>query len=173
MYNMLPTGTQQLLVRYLYIKLCPLIQPPPPTHTHTHKQTNKQTNKQTKNILEQSTRFCSLSETSFPVDLKCCPSRDPVVLNAQQEPHWPCAPHTQQADRWNRLLYSNVLVHAVTTLELKFPGNVKFNFKFLFLATFHHTIPFPQCRKHTSRYIGSIKCTQKKFSHSKHSLLAR
>ena len=37
--------------------------------------------------LEQSTRFCSERETSFPVALKCCPSRDPVVLNAQQEPH--------------------------------------------------------------------------------------
>ena len=40
-------------------------------------------------ILEQSTRFCSESETNLPVALKCCPSREPVVLNAQQEPHWP------------------------------------------------------------------------------------
>ena len=44
------------------------------------------------NILEQSTRFCSERETSFPVALKCCPSRDPVVLKAQQEPHWPYMP---------------------------------------------------------------------------------
>lgn len=39
--------------------------------------------------LEQSTRFCSLSDTSLPVFLKCCPSIAPVVLKAQQEPHWP------------------------------------------------------------------------------------
>ena len=38
-------------------------------------------------VREQSMRFCSERETSFPVALKCCPSRDPVVLKAQQEPH--------------------------------------------------------------------------------------
>ena len=42
------------------------------------------------NTPEQSIRFCSERETSFPVALKCCPSRDPVVLKAQHEPHWPC-----------------------------------------------------------------------------------
>ena len=38
----------------------------------------------------QSIKFCSESDTSFPVLRKCCPSRDPVVLNDQQEPHLPC-----------------------------------------------------------------------------------
>ena len=38
---------------------------------------------------EQSTRFCSLRETRFPVALKCCPSREPVAENAQQDPHDP------------------------------------------------------------------------------------
>ena len=37
--------------------------------------------------LEQSMRFFSDSETSFPVLLKCWPSREPVVEKAQQEPH--------------------------------------------------------------------------------------
>ena len=40
-------------------------------------------------VPEQSTRFCSERETSFPVALKCCPSRDPVALKAQQEPQLP------------------------------------------------------------------------------------
>ena len=40
-------------------------------------------------FLEQSTKFCSESETNFPVALKCCPSKDPVVENAQHEPHCP------------------------------------------------------------------------------------
>ena len=39
--------------------------------------------------LEQSTRFCSLRETSCPVALKCCPSREPVAEKAQQEPQEP------------------------------------------------------------------------------------
>lgn len=30
---------------------------------------------------------CSESDTSFPVALKCLPSREPVVPKAQQEPH--------------------------------------------------------------------------------------
>ena len=38
---------------------------------------------------EQSSRFCSLRETSFPVFLKCCPSSDPVTLNAQELPNAP------------------------------------------------------------------------------------
>ena len=38
---------------------------------------------------EQSSRFCSLRETSFPVFLKCCPSSDPVTLNAQDLPNSP------------------------------------------------------------------------------------
>jgi len=38
---------------------------------------------------EQSSRFCSLRETSFPVFLKCCPSSDPVALNAQELPNSP------------------------------------------------------------------------------------
>ena len=38
---------------------------------------------------EQSSRFCSLRETSFPVFLKCCPSSDPVTLNAQELPNSP------------------------------------------------------------------------------------
>lgn len=38
---------------------------------------------------EQSTRFCSLRETSFPVFLKCCPSTDPVTLNDQDLPRAP------------------------------------------------------------------------------------
>jgi len=36
---------------------------------------------------EQSTKFCSESETSLPVALKCCPSRAPVDEKAQHEPH--------------------------------------------------------------------------------------
>ena len=35
---------------------------------------------------EQSRRFCSLNETSFPVLRKCWPSRAPVAEKAQQEP---------------------------------------------------------------------------------------
>ena len=35
----------------------------------------------------QSTKFCSLSDTNFLFFLKCWPSRLPVVLKAQQEPH--------------------------------------------------------------------------------------
>ena len=38
---------------------------------------------------EQSSRFCSLRETSFPVFLKCCPSSDPVTLNGQELPNSP------------------------------------------------------------------------------------
>lgn len=38
---------------------------------------------------EQSTKFCSESETSFPVFRICCPSKEPVVLNDQQLPHRP------------------------------------------------------------------------------------
>lgn len=44
---------------------------------------------------EQSTRFCSLRDTIFPVFLKCWASRAPVVLKAQQEPHWPCRPKSR------------------------------------------------------------------------------
>jgi hypothetical protein len=40
-------------------------------------------------LLEQSTKFCSESETSFPVALKCCPSSEPVDEKAQSEVHWP------------------------------------------------------------------------------------
>jgi len=36
---------------------------------------------------EQSTKFCSESETSCPVLAKCCPSSEPVAENAQHEPH--------------------------------------------------------------------------------------
>lgn len=55
--------------------------------------------------LEQSTRFCSLSDTNLPDCLKCCPSRAPVVLKAQQEPHWPWRPQSrgewlQTTDTW-------------------------------------------------------------------------
>ena len=42
------------------------------------------------NLVEQSTRFCSESDTSFPVFLKCCPSREPVAEKAQQDPHCNC-----------------------------------------------------------------------------------
>ena len=35
----------------------------------------------------QSTRFCSESDTSFLLFLKCWPSRDPVAENAQHDPH--------------------------------------------------------------------------------------
>ena len=38
---------------------------------------------------EQSTRFGSLRDTSFPVFLKCCPSTDPVTLNDQDSPRTP------------------------------------------------------------------------------------
>lgn len=41
------------------------------------------------NSPEQSIRFCSERDTSFPVALKCCPSSDPVALKDQQDPHWP------------------------------------------------------------------------------------
>ena len=39
---------------------------------------------------EQSMRFFSESETSFPVFLKFCPSRAPVAENDQHDPHCPC-----------------------------------------------------------------------------------
>lgn len=38
---------------------------------------------------EQSMRFCSLSSTSLPVLLKTKPSRAPVALKAQHDPHKP------------------------------------------------------------------------------------
>ena len=49
------------------------------------------------NVLEQSTRFCSERDTSLPVALKCCPSKEPVVLKAQQEPHTPCGSRINKA----------------------------------------------------------------------------
>lgn len=39
--------------------------------------------------VEQSTRFCSLRDTSFPVFLNCWPSKAPVALKAQHEPQCP------------------------------------------------------------------------------------
>ena len=68
------------------------------------------------NLPEQSTRFCSLRETSLPVALKCWPSREPVVLNAQQEPHWPWGwrkqPGIKVADT-EHLTYITDLRHSV------------------------------------------------------------
>ena len=40
-------------------------------------------------LLQQSTRFCSDSETNWPVFFLWAPSMAPVEENAQQEPHWP------------------------------------------------------------------------------------
>jgi len=38
-------------------------------------------------LVEQSTKFCSESETSFCALAKCCPSSAPVDEKAQHEPH--------------------------------------------------------------------------------------
>merc|ERR1719240_45452 len=40
-------------------------------------------------FLEQSTSCCSLNETRPPPAICQAPSKEPVVLNAQQLPHWP------------------------------------------------------------------------------------
>lgn len=40
-------------------------------------------------LATQSTRFCGLRDSSFPVLRLSCPSRAPTELNAQHEPHWP------------------------------------------------------------------------------------
>ena len=92
---------------------------------------------------EQSTRFCSLRETSFPVFLKCCPSTDPVTLNDQDSPRTPKkqnkvnqteneeirlggSPSTQIATAgWNhrtREQDSEVLVVLVEVVEAKLNG---------------------------------------------------
>lgn len=48
--------------------------------------------------LEHSTKFCSLSDTILPLFLNCWPSRAPVALKAQQEPHWPWGEQTGHDD---------------------------------------------------------------------------
>jgi hypothetical protein len=40
-------------------------------------------------VREQSTKFCSESETSCDVLAKCWPSSEPVAEKAQHEPHCP------------------------------------------------------------------------------------
>lgn len=40
--------------------------------------------------LSQSTRYCSLRDSSWPVTIWLMPSMAPVVANAQQEPHFKC-----------------------------------------------------------------------------------
>ena len=76
---------------------CPSSRSPPPqtnTHTHTHTDTHThtayvlRTEQPWSREVSQSTRFCSLSDTSSPVAIACTPSTAPVVENAQQEPHW-------------------------------------------------------------------------------------
>ena len=78
---------------------------------------------------EQSMRFCSESETSLPVALKCCPSRDPVVLNAQQEPHWPCM--WGDTTRTFNITSYYVLIHGIAQLC----GNMWSRDIILYLAT--------------------------------------
>ena len=61
------------------------------THTHAHKHRFTLTQKHTHmvDVLEQSINCCSERETNFPLFRACCPSNDPVVENAQHEPHLP------------------------------------------------------------------------------------
>merc|ERR1712048_202766 len=40
-------------------------------------------------LLEQSISCCSEREGRVPEEMKVAPSMEPVVENAQQEPHWP------------------------------------------------------------------------------------
>lgn len=43
-------------------------------------------------MVEQSTRFWALRDTSLPVFSFTCPSRAPTALKAQHDPHAPCEP---------------------------------------------------------------------------------